>query len=60
MTTKVTGGKDKTIKRYTKGHIHKMAIWRSLTRFVESLHREWWKLERSAAESAPEKERKAA
>lgn len=35
------GGK----KRYTDGHIHKMAIWRTLTRFTEWLHREWTRLE---------------
>lgn len=32
-------------KRYTNIHIHKMAIWRTLTRFVEWLWREWTKLE---------------
>ncbi len=39
------GGK----KRYTKGHIQKMALWRTLTRFAGFLYREWWKLEKSAA-----------
>lgn len=38
-------------KRYTNGHIHKMAVWRTLTRFAEWLHANWWKLERSAAEA---------
>lgn len=38
------GGK----KRYTDGHIHKMAIWRTITRFVEWLHREWAALEERA------------
>jgi len=33
-------------KRYTDGHIHKMAIWRTLTKFVEYLWRTWWKLEK--------------
>lgn len=32
-------------KRYTDGHIHKMAVWRTLTRFTRWLYREWWKLE---------------
>lgn len=32
-------------KRYTDAHIHKMALWRTLSRFVEALHRDWWKLE---------------
>jgi hypothetical protein len=42
------GGK----KRYTDAHIHKMAIWRTLTRFAEHLHREWWKLEKSVAQTS--------
>lgn len=33
-------------KRYTDGHIHKMALWRTLTKFVERLFTKWWKLER--------------
>ena len=41
---KVEGGK----KRYTNGHIHKMALWRVATRFVEHLHKKWWELERGA------------
>ncbi|MEK7478008.1 MAG: transposase [Patescibacteria group bacterium] len=32
-------------KRYTNGHIHKMAQWRTLSKFVEWLFREWKKLE---------------
>lgn len=32
-------------KRYTKGHIHKMAIWRTLTKFTEWFYREWTRLE---------------
>ena len=32
-------------KRYTNGHIHKMAQWRTLTRFVESLYRQWTAIE---------------
>lgn len=32
-------------KRYSDAHIHKMAIWRTLTKFVEWLHREWTRLE---------------
>jgi transposase len=35
-------------KRYTNAHIHRMATWRTLTKFVEWLYREWWKLEKSA------------
>lgn len=37
------------VKRYTDGHIHKMALWRTVTRFVEWLHREWSRLEKAAA-----------
>ncbi len=33
-------------KRYTDAHIHKMALWRTRTKFVEWLFREWWKIER--------------
>jgi len=47
-------------KRYTDGHIHKMAIWRTLTRFAEYLHREWWKVEKSATKSGSEGDRKVA
>lgn len=32
-------------KRYTDGHIHRMATWRTITKFVEWLHREWRHLE---------------
>ena len=33
-------------KKYTKAHIHKMATWRTLTKFVEHLYREWRRIER--------------
>lgn len=33
-------------KRYYPGHIHKMALWRTISRFAEWLHAEWWRLER--------------
>lgn len=39
-------------KKYTNGHIHKMAIWRTLTRFVEWLFKQWWKLENKVKEVA--------
>jgi len=32
-------------KRYTDGHIHKMAIWRTLTKFVERLWKDWTRVE---------------
>jgi hypothetical protein len=36
-------------KRYSDGHIHKMALWRTLTKFVEWMYKEWWKIERQQA-----------
>lgn len=47
----VVGEKGK--KRYTKGHIHKMATWRTITKFAEWLWREWTRLEKRA-EASPE------
>jgi hypothetical protein len=35
--------------RYTNGHIHKMATWYTLGKFVESLFRDWWNLEKRTA-----------
>lgn len=35
-------------KRYSNGHIHRMAIWRTLTKFVEWLHGEWTRAEKKA------------
>lgn len=32
-------------KRYTNGHIHKMAIWRTLTQFIEWLYSAWRELD---------------
>lgn len=32
-------------KRYTNGHIHKMAIWRTITKFAEWLYLEWLRVE---------------
>ncbi|OGY52287.1 MAG: hypothetical protein A2951_02475 [Candidatus Buchananbacteria bacterium RIFCSPLOWO2_01_FULL_56_15] len=37
-------------KFYSDAHIHKMACWRTATRFVEWLFREWWRLEERQAE----------
>ncbi len=48
-------GEDITIsgpQKYGDGHIHKMAIWRTLSKFVEWLHREWWKLEDDAQKAS--------
>lgn len=44
------GGK----KRYTDGHIHKMALWRTITKFAEWLYNEWWKLEGRGSEARAE------
>lgn len=30
-----------TVKKYTKGHIHKMAMWKTLTKFSEWLYYQW-------------------
>jgi hypothetical protein len=46
-------------KRYTDGHIHKMACWRTATQFVRKLANDWIKLEGSPAISS-EKLQKAA
>ncbi len=46
------GGK----KKYTDGHIHKMALWRTATKFVEMLWREWWALEGRKTEKPTEPE----
>lgn len=39
-------------RRYTDGHILKMALWRTRTRFAEWLFSEWWKLEREHQHNA--------
>ncbi|MBX4181273.1 transposase [Candidatus Parcubacteria bacterium] len=41
-------------KRYTDMHIHKMAIWRTLTKFVERLHKEWKRLDTGDAQKKTE------
>ncbi|MCI0619887.1 transposase [Candidatus Wolfebacteria bacterium] len=35
------------VLKYTNGHIHKMALWRTRTKFTEWLYRAWWGFERS-------------
>lgn len=39
-------------KRYGDGHIHRMATWRTLTKFVEWLWREWMRIERGETSPA--------
>ena len=54
MPIEVENGKGKKVKKYTDGHIHKMAIWKTLGEFVEWLFQEWWKLEeRQSGTTAP-------
>ncbi len=53
--TETNGGKH--TRRYTDAHIHKMATWRTLTRFVRWLWREWWKIEERHGATHPGKER---
>jgi Transposase IS116/IS110/IS902 family len=36
-------------RRYTPAHIHKMAKWRTLTKFVEWLYREWSRVKPTAS-----------
>jgi hypothetical protein len=38
-------GKPYTRTFYTKGHIHRMACWRTATKFIEWLYRQWMTLE---------------
>ncbi len=33
-------------KRYTDGHIAKMAMWKTMGKFAEWLFKEWWRLEK--------------
>jgi hypothetical protein len=40
---------EKNKKRYTDGHIHKMALWRTATKFAEYIYMAWWDLEREVA-----------
>lgn len=50
MEVEVSDGKGGTrkVKRYTDGHIHKRALWRTITRFAESLYKDWSKHDRAA------------
>jgi Transposase IS116/IS110/IS902 family len=54
MINRGTEEKPRMVKCYTDGHIHKMATWRTLTRFVEWLYVEWTRLE-GVAYSEPKK-----
>jgi DNA-directed RNA polymerase subunit RPC12/RpoP len=39
--------------RYSDGHIHRMATWRTLTKFVEELYDQWTHIERNTAKQEP-------
>lgn len=54
----VTGTSGKL--RFTNGHIHKRAVWRTVTKFAEYLYASWWRLEREAQQQADEPLKKAA
>lgn len=41
--------KGRMVRRYTDGHIHRMAGWRAMTRFVRRLWKDWYALEEGRA-----------
>jgi transposase len=49
-------GGTKLVMRYSDGHIQSMAEWRTATRFVEWLHKRWWRFERGEALEQPVRE----
>lgn len=53
-TIEVTG-----TQRYFDGHIHKMALWRTISQFVEWLHAEWTRYDREVR-TKDDEEQKAA
>lgn len=44
----VVNAAGKKVKRYTDGHIHTMALWRTATRVAEHIFREWSKFQDEA------------
>jgi hypothetical protein len=46
-------GKKVMRKFYTKGHIHRMALWRLATRFTQWLYRKWYELEKHKTGNEP-------
>ena len=54
VPVKVDNGKGKMVMRYTDGHIHKLAQWRTITRFAERLYADWTKFEHETREQKPE------
>lgn len=48
---KKNGGR---VSRYTDGHIHRLARWRTMTRFVERLYADWQRFERASRALEPE------
>ncbi len=49
------GVESKHTRRYGDGHIHKMASWRTATKFIEWLWKNWTKLEQSMSNPTEEK-----
>lgn len=41
------------VKRYTKGHIQKMALWKTRNRFARWVWSAWWKHEREQGKAQP-------
>jgi hypothetical protein len=42
------------VKIFTPGHIHKMGLWKTVSKFVTQLHHAWWKIENESAQAASE------
>lgn len=51
---------EKGVKKYTNLHIHRMATWRTITKFAEWLYREWTRHEKSDESAVIARTRKAA
>lgn len=49
-------GKTKLVWRYNKGHIHKMAMWRTRTQFIKWLYRKWVEIEMRHREETPQEQ----
>lgn len=49
---KVLNKEEKEVTRFSDGHVHKTALWRSRTKFIEYLFSAWWKLEKQQAEDS--------
>ena len=45
IAVEIKNSSGKTVKIYTNGHIHKMAIWKTLNKFASWLYKEWFRYE---------------